>query len=295
MKTIEAITWRQVMRLAMIALLLALAAAQPAQAKELEMEAYGYHLLDAEFEKGKAQYDLTRSGIKAKYSFIYFNYDRQDFTWDDADLAKLPFGNGRDKPWKSLQTLALGANWSGGSGEKWTYELDGAVFSAFEEDFGGYGGKIKAWAGYGLGPNLRLRFGGHGYIYEKRAVVVPVLSLDYRWDNPEGLSLNLGVPDLQVRYGFNRCVALRLMASYEQDMYRLADDSKVRKEGFLEKHGVIAGLLLDVTPVENLTISGGLLRSLGYTMTTYDKEGDHSEDYDQESAWGGMLTLTARF
>ncbi len=275
--------------------LLALGGVQSAQAEGLALEAYGYHLRDVELEKGKAKYNVTRSGLKATYSHFRFVYDRMDYKWDNSEIAKLPFGNGSDKPWKALQKLEIGANFENNLNDKWSYSLDGAVFSAFEKDFGGYGGRVQAWAGYGFSPLLRLRFGARAYIYQFQAIAMPVLSLDYRWDKQEGFSAQIGVPDAHLRYGFNKYIALRLFGEYEQDLYRLADDSKVENEGYLQREGVMTGLVMDITPVKDLCISAGVIRSLAYTLTTYDKDGDNDKEYDNESAWGAIVTVNYAF
>lgn len=266
-----------------------------AQNEGLSLEAYGYHLWDTEFDDGNAKYDLTRSGLKATYSHFRFVYDRLDYSWDDGEISKLPFGNGVDKPWKALQKLEIGANWEGNWNPKWSYSLDGAVFSAFEEDFGGYGGRVQAWAGYGLGQNLRLRFGARAYVYEFQLTALPVLSLDYAWDRKQGFSASIGVPEAYVRYAFNQYVALRLFGEYEQDLYRLADDSTVSREGYLMREGVMAGLMVDLTPVKGLCVSAGMIKPLSYTLTTYDKDGDNSKDYDQESGWGALVKVKYEF
>ncbi len=265
------------------------------QTEGLSLEAYGYHLQDMEFENGKAAYDLTRSGLKATYSHFRFVYDRMDYQWDDKEIAKLPFGNGVDKPWKALQKLEVGANFEGSWNPQWSYSFDGAVFSAFENDFGGYGGRMQAWAGYGLGKSLRLRFGARAYVYEFLVTALPVVSLDYGWDKKQGLSASIGLPDAHIRYGFNQYVALRLFGEYEQDMYRLADDSTVSQEGYLMREGVMAGLMVDLTPVKGLCVSAGVIRPLSYTLTTYDKEGDNHKDYDQESGWGALVKVNYAF
>jgi hypothetical protein len=274
-------------------IMLATGGYQPAHAKDLALEAYGYHLRDVEFDKGNAKYNVTRSGLKASYSHFYFSYDRMDFNWDD--IAKLPFGNGQDKPWKALQKIELGAGIEKALNSKWSYALDGAVFSAFENDFGGYGGRVQAWAGYGFSPDLRLRFGARAYIHQFQLIALPVISLDYRLGQQEGFSSSIGVPDAHLRYGFNKYIALRLFGEYEQDLYRLADDSKVEQEGYLQREGVMAGLLMDITPVKDLSITAGVIRSLAYTLTTYNKDGDNEKEYDNEPGWGAIVKVNYTF
>lgn len=268
---------------------------QVAEAKEVALEAYGYRLQDVELENGKAQYDVTRSGIKAKYSYFHFAYNRLDYSWDDSEIAKLPFGNGVDDPWKALQSLEIGASFENKVNLKWSYGLEGAALAAFEKDFGGFGGRMQGWAGYGFSPDLRLRFGARAYVSEFQIQAVPVVSLDYRWDKPEGFSAQIGLPDANLRYGFNKHVGLRLFTQYENDMYRLADDSKVSEEGYLHREGMMAGLMMDITPVEGLCVSAGVIRSLAYTLTTYDKEGENEKEYDNESGWGALVKVNYAF
>lgn len=276
-------------------IVLVLGGVQAAEAKGFALEAYGYRLQDVEMEKGKAKYDVTRSGIKASYSHFHFAYNRLDYSWDDSEIAKLPFGNGVDKPWKALQTLEIGANYDGKFSEKWTYSLEGALLSSFEKDIKDINSRVQAWAGYGFSPVLRLRFGARAYVYSHQLIGVPVLSLDYRWDKLDGFSAQIGVPDAHLRYGFNKYLALRLFGEYEQDIYRLADDSEVEKEGYLQREGIMTGLMLDITPVKDLCISAGIIRSLNYTLTTYDKDGDDEKEYDNESAWGALLKVNYAF
>ena len=279
--------------------ILVLGGSQAAQADDpvnkLALEAYGYYLSDIEFDDGGAKYDMTRSGLKATYSYFRFVYDRMDFNWDDNEIAKLPFGNGKDDPWESLQRLEIGANYQGKFNHKWSYAVDGALFSAFEKDIKEIDSRLQAWAGYGFNPDLRLRFGARAYIYAFQVVALPVLSLDYRWDQQEGFSANLGFPETHLRYGFNKYVALRLFGEYEHHTYRLADDSEVEEEGYLQREGVMTGLVVDLTPVKNLCISAGVIRSLDYTLTTYDKDGDNEKDYDNESGWGAIVRVNYAF
>jgi len=57
----------------------------------------------------------------------------------------------------------------------------------------------------------------------------------------------------------------------------------------------MTGLVVDITPVKELSITAGVIRSLDYTLTTYDENGDSEQEYDNESGWGAIVKINYAF
>ncbi len=244
----------------------------------------------------KGEHDYYQTGVSFSYQPIRLSFENRVYNWDEAKLRQLPFGNGRDDPWKHLRSLEVSAGKELRLDQDWSCFLELGALAAYEDSFGGFGGKLRGWGGYDLSPDLRARAGGRLYAYQAGiGTIIPELALDYKLDNPSGLSASLGIPDAHLKYAFSPRAALRLAAWLDRDTYRLAEDSTVRRDGYLENSRYLGGLFLDLRPFQDLRLSLGLTRSLDGTMTTFDKDGDNSKEYDLEGTWGGALSLDYRF
>jgi len=82
---------------------------------------------------------------------------------------------------------------------------------------------------------------------------------------------------------------------YSRSIYRLADESKVQREGYLENEWLLVGTGLEYSPVQNFKINLGVRYYFNRQMTIYDKDGNNEREYDVDNAWGGALSLKFDF
>ena len=84
-------------------------------------------------------------------------------------------------------------------------------------------------------------------------------------------------------------------ALFDTRVYKLAGDSTVVRDGFVETRTISAGLYLDLTPVKGLNVSLGLGHSLFREITIYSDDGDELNAYDVDPSLGGILSVSYRF
>ncbi len=234
------------------------------------------------------QADLEFGWLTADY--IYRGYE-----WRDVD--RLPFGDGASDPWEALHKAAAGISHDDMGSEKWGYFFAAEVSTAFEEEmddsFGarGWGGfiyRMPAW-------NLGFRMGALYDWNEVKSSVLPIIGI--AWNNPgvQGFSAMVGIPLTAVTYRFSERWAIQAGMAFDSDTFRLADDSPVSPEGYLETRdigGEIA-LLYTLSETLRLRVAGGGF--FDRSLTIYDPDGNNGEEYDIDPGAFGRVALSVAF
>ncbi len=234
------------------------------------------------------QADLEFGWLRADY--IYRQYE-----WSGVD--RLPFGDGASDPWEELHKAAVGISHDDMWSETWGYFFAAEVSTAFEEEmddsFGarGWGGFIYRMPGWNLGFRL-------GALYdwnEVKSTVLPILGI--AWKNPgvKGFSAMVGIPLTAVTYRFSAQWAVQAGMAFDSDTFRLADDSPVSPEGYLETQdigGEIA-LLYTLSETLRLRVAGGGF--FDRSLTIYDPDGNNGEEYDIDPGAFGRVALSVAF
>ena len=241
--------------------------------------------------------DVSGAGfnLRASYKDFFLSYERIQYSW--SNVERLPFGNGRDDPWDDLNVLTLGYQHNGRINPKWMYFIGGGVSSSFEKEFDdsysfrGFGGFTYIYS-----PKLQFTLGAGGVYHKVRSQGLPVVGITYNRGATEGLSAGLGFPLTFVAYHFNENWALKTrVVEFDLDIFRLADDSPVHPEGFLERQDLMADLGVEWTPMKALALYVGARYYFRRELTLYDKDGNNEREFDVDNAWGGVLRLSWKF
>lgn len=256
-------------------------------------EAYVGFTAQADYSDGGAASVLT-AGTSTGWEGLEIGYEVKSFAWDKVE--KLPFGNKVDNPWDTLHDLSVGYHDSYMFNDTWGILGGGQLGMAFEKEVDSslYG---MAYAGiiYALNREWSFSLGGGVEVNHVEVSFLPLAGINFRQAEQEGFSFSLGVPETEVRYRFNEMLAVKAAADYEGGLYRLADDSTVSKEGYASMEGAKAGLYVDFSPLENVSLVAGPEVSFMRSTTIYDNDGDKIDDHDQDAGFGGMARLEIRF
>ena len=227
-------------------------------------------------------------------------YHQKSYSWDDED--QLPFGNGRDDPWSDLKNISLGARYWDRFSEKWGWFAGAGLGSSFEEELGPLEARGSGGVSYIFSPKVSASLGAAVSYHPLRTSVFPIVGIRYNRDGggaggegASGFFASFGFPETGAGYRFNSSVAVRASVRYDHGIYRLADDSAVAPEGYVETSDALGGLYLDFSPRPNIEVSLGAVYAVYRSLTLYDEDEDELDDYDVDPAPGLALRLRARF
>ena len=269
------------------------AAAERDQGPKLTLE--GGYIAQADLSGGKGKFAYSRAGASISYAKFTFSYRRDFYDWDDK--ARLPFGNGHDDPWKDFSSLTLRASHDGEVNKQWRYFVTAGAFSSFEKEMSGsLGGLGMGGFTYVASPTLQWTFGGAVSYHPIRTRVIPVIGLTWNRGAEKGWSGSVGYPLTRLAYRFNPQWALEVgSVGFTRNIYRLANDSTVQREGYLESEHMMAGVGFEYNPAKNCKVNMSLRYFFNRELTTYDKDGDHERNYDVDNSWGGVLSVAFTF
>jgi hypothetical protein len=257
-----------------------------------------WYWTDADVDGDKGAFSVNTARVTLGYSKLFFNYRRSFYTWKDKHL--LPFGNGVDDPWDDLQSVSLGLRFNGPIGQDWRYFSSAAVTSSYEDDFGPLAVSGVVSFSKPINDNMRINLGVAANYHVVDTMVLPVFGISYNeggpWGAPKkGFSASIGIPDTSLTYHFNSMVATRLALGYDRRIYKLRDNSPVSRDGYVKDRAFNAGLYLDLNPVDNLSISVGVLHSFARELEFYDRDENKISNYDVDGSLGGSIRVTYNF
>ena len=272
----------------------------------LMLAAHAAHAADNDFSAtftgrtiGEADMDdggsvaVTEAGASLRYRWFGIDYLNRRYDW--SDTASLPFGNGSD-PWEQLHMLRLradiaeqlgfgGLGWFAGAGltAGWEEEMDDA--------WGLSGSAGLTWAVGGV----RLRGGVAAYAHPVGTRLLPLVAADWGNQRDPGFSATVGFPETMLRYRSSDMFSFRAGGRVEGNTYRLADDSPVQREGYMRTSSLTLGGYIDITPMEDLTLTVGAEYLTRQEMRVYNSDGDERNTYDLDDAPALFLRLSYGF
>ena len=236
---------------------------------------------------------VTEAGASLRYRWFGIDYLNRRYDW--SDTASLPFGNGSD-PWEQLHMLRLradiaeqlgfgGLGWFAGAGltAGWEEEMDDA--------WGLSGSAGLTWAVGGV----RLRGGVAASAHPVGTRLLPLVVADWGNQRDLGFSATVGFPETMLRYRSSDMFSFRAGGRMEGNTYRLADDSPVQREGYMRTSSVTLGGYIDITPLEDLTLTVGAESLTRQEMRVYNSDGDEGDTYDLDDAPALFLRLSYGF
>jgi len=281
--------------LAISFILLSLAEAQ-AEPQELEAEVSVRPMLDADIEDFGTEVGLTKVGFSATYLCFTFNYTLNSYSWDDIN-DNLPFGNGTDDPWDTLHELEFGLRYIKPFDDGWSYFALASALLAYEDEINeAFGYEITAGLIYEPAPEWEFRLGTQvAYNEVSECKVYPIGAILWNQEAEEGFSAILGLPESCLKYHFTPDVSSKIEFSFDKDLYRLADDSTVAQEGYLEYEGLVLGVHLDINISENALFTIGTEYNFERGLALYGQDGQDMSSHDIDSAFGGVFKLAYTF
>lgn len=273
-------------------LLLGLAVPAHAEDKDFTATVTGRSVGEADVDDG-GSVSVTEAGASLRYRWFGIDYLNRRYDW--SDTASLPFGNGSD-PWEQLHMLRLradisdqlgfgGLGWFAGAGltAGWEEEMDDA--------WGISGSAGLSWA---VG-DVRLRGGVAASLHPVGTRLLPVAAADWGNQRDMGFSATVGIPETMLRYRTSDMFSFRAGGRMDGDTYRLADDSPVQREGYMKTSSLTLGGYIDITPLDDLTLTVGAEYLTRREMTMYDSDGDERRTYDLDDAPALFLRLRYGF
>lgn len=262
-------------------------------ARDWTLKAWGGGVGQSGVENDRGEVSVAESGVKASWRWLTVAYAAR--VYDFEDVSRLPFGNGED-PFDTLHQVSLNADHGGHLDGPWSWFAGATLFSAFEEEAdGSLGGMARAGVGYALAGNLDLNLGAGVSAHQVGVRALPLASLAWNRAAEQGWSAVLGLPETEIRYRWNEITATRATMGWDGGVWRLADDSPVRRKGYFSEEGARVGLFQDVHFSESAFLSLGLTWSFARSMAVYNEDGDKSGDWDLDPAWGGIVSFGLRF
>lgn len=249
----------------------------------------------AEFENDRGEMAMAKAGARIAYQGFSLDYSVTGFTWDDE--SRLPFGSGNDAPWDRFHQVALQADHSGELGKGWGYFAGAKAGAAYEKEMDD-SFSLEAFGGlsYGFSESLTASAGVMAGVDAIRASVLPMLNI--AWDgreNGRGWYATLGVPETSLGYAFGKALQVHADLGMDGATYRLADDSSVRRKGYVKLEGMQARLMADYSPAEDLTLSLGPTYDFARSLKFYNKDGDEQGSYDLGGALGVAAAIRYAF
>ena len=249
---------------------------------DASMEAAGSVSLPASVNGGPGKYSVARAGatgtVKTEYVTIGLSARRDMYSW--FDRHSLPFGNGGNVPWEALNRLGLSLRHSGELGGEWGYFASAGASASFEKQVDGSLG-LSAMAGAVWKPSQEwtVRLGAGMVWHQIRSYPVPVAGVSYRSQAVKGLEAELGFPYSHVGYRVNEWLGVRLTGEMDYGLYRLASDSGVRRDGYVEFSGYSTGLWAELTPLEAMTLRLGCAWDFQGNVSLYLQNGEGEKTY----------------
>ena len=141
-------------------------------------------LPDVTFDQTGATALHIQTGVSLSILTLDFNYVMDSYVWDKLD--KLPFGNGKDDPWKTLHMLSLEGVYGSKLNARWSYFLKASGSAAFEEhlDSSYLDSSLGAGALYTLSDTWNL-IGGAGLQYTSapdEVTPAPIVGIQWNMD-----------------------------------------------------------------------------------------------------------------
>lgn len=226
--------------------------------------------------------------------FGYFGYTQWDLNWNNVD--RLPFGNGKDQPINALHKLTLGGKLFKplSDSTRWINVI-GAT-SAYETEMNdSYSVNLRSFLLYQYHSDVSLLIGAMYNYHPVRSRLYPIAGLTYRAKAKQGLSAVIGFPRLFVAYGLTDRWKVSSGVSYRQFMAKLADDSIIEQQGYVELQSWKGDVMLSYQPDAHWRVDVFGHYSADYRFAFYSRHGNRQDQYKVEPSWGGGMKVRYEF
>lgn len=279
---------------------LGLAFAQEVPKKELlermvepKLTAESAFLNQADIKGSSGGVSVMKNRIRINNEFASLSYTRWDFHWNGVE--SLDFSDKIHMPIKALQTLEAGVSAPVPINERLFILAQLSVSSSFEKEMqDSYKAGGFIFASYRLCKDHTIQTGAFSTYHPVRTITLPVLSYSYRVREQDGIVAVLGFPRTYVGYHATKESLFWLGALYSQSLAKLAKESYLAKEGYIEAKDYMANIGWRYRYSESLSLETDLLFSLSRDFRVYDKDADEVFYRRIENSWGASFALKWR-
>ncbi len=127
-------------------------------------------------------------------------------------------------------------------------------------------------------------------------MLLPAGGVSYNLHAPSGPYFALGYPLTAVGYRLSPAWALNWgVLEFNRNYYRLAEDSTVRRGGYLETRDLVSSTWVAFTPRKGLKLEAGLRYLFNRELNTFDVNAENERGHDVDNAWGAFARLSLEF
>lgn len=224
----------------------------------------------------------------------YFGYTQWNLDWYNVD--QLPFGNGQDQPINHLHKMKLGGKLSKLLNDKMRWINVIGASSAYEAEMDdSYSINLRSFVMYQYHSDLTLLAGAMYNFHPVRSRFYPIVGAAYRANAKQGLSAVIGFPRLFVAYGLSEHWKVSSGVSYRQFMAKLANDSTIEQQGYVELQSWKGDVMLSYQPDAHWRVDVFGHYSADYRFAFYNRYGNRQDQYKVQPSWGGGMKLHYQF
>lgn len=232
--------------------------------------------------------------VQIQNLFGYVGYTQWDLDWHNVD--QLPFGNGLDQPINHLHKLSFGGKLFKSLNENTRWINVVGATSAYETEMNdSYSVNLRSFLLYQYHADVSFLVGAMYNYHPVRSRLYPIAGLTYRAKAKKGLSAVIGFPRLFVAYGLTDRWKVSTGVSYRQFMAKLADDSIIEQQGYVELQSWKGDVMLSYQPDAHWRVDAFGHYSADYRFAFYNRQGSRQEQYQVEPSWGGGVKVRYQF
>ena len=277
--------------------LLLCAAKQPSILERMARPQIGLEsawLAPAQFRGYSGSVRTSKHKLQVSNGFGGLTYSRWYFDWDDAQ--SLPFYRGKT-PIKHMQQCRFYGNYYRRFGERWAMLLMLNVNATFEKELDGdaVGAGAMGIFSYRLNEDHSVQAGAFVNYHPVTTLALPALGYSYRARADDGFQMVLGFPRAYAGYHPAPGWLVRAGFVYSQAVIRLADDSGIEPDGYVEASDYQGSAGLRVQLKERWELSADLLYAFRRDMEIYDHTAHRIDAYRIDPSFGAMFKITYVF
>jgi len=252
------------------------------------------YLSDAKVKGYEGSVGVTKNTIKVNNAIGGISYTNWSFLWNNT--AKLPFGNGVDKPIEHMHRLKARITLPYFINDRWFLLTSLSLSSTFEHEMNdSYSGGIFSFASYKINEDHAVQIGAFANYHHVSTLALPAISYSYRARKRDGLQVILGFPRAYIGYHINDMLQFRSGMIFSQSLIKLADESVIEKSGYIEAKDYMANVGFNYELNSNFMINTDILYSLKRDFIIYNSAGIEQNSYSIEPSLGVSIQLKYLF
>lgn len=253
----------------------------------------GDYLSDSKFEGSQASVQTSKQKIQINNGIAGFSYSRWDFEWSDAE--DLDFYRGKI-PIESMQSIRLYANYPVRINEKWFMLNMVNISATYEEQYDdAFGAGVSSFLSYKLDEKHSIQLGAFANYHSIKTLLLPVIGYSYRVRERDGLQMVLGFPRAYVGYHLTPKLLLNAGMIYSQAVIRLADDSGIEPQGYIEAKDFQSNIGFRYEVNDHFQLRADMLYAFKRDFNIYNRDAEEIDSYSIEPSLGATVKIEYLF